>query len=149
LSSDVSDRDRAGRLLRYVWIVSKLDGKVHLLNEDLVKEGFAEAKTYEPDTFYQDVLDAAERSAISEGRGMWLTCDGSVSMDPDLEDADAGPDSEPIDRTQTPIDDEEAVCSFFDYFDEAQDFLDLYPELSDILDSDGDGIACEGYFLGL
>lgn len=148
LTSDVSDRDRNGRLLRYVWTVSKLDNQVHFLNEDLVKEGYAEAKTYRPDTQYQDVLDAAERSAISEARGMWLECDASVSMDPDLEDPDAGPDDEPIDRTLTPIDDEEAACSFFDSFDEAQEFLAVYPELADIIDPDGDGIACEGYFLG-
>ena len=149
LSSDVSDRDRNGRLLRYVWIVSKIDNQVHFLNEDLVKEGYALAKTYRPDTGYQDALDEAEELAIREGRGMWLTCDGSVSMDPSLEDPESGPDDEPIDRTLTPVDDEEFVCSFFDTFDQAQDFLDLYPQLTDILDPDGDGLACEGYFLGL
>jgi endonuclease YncB( thermonuclease family) len=148
VTSDVSDRDPNGRLLRYVWTVSKLDGKVHFINEQLVLEGYAEARTYHPDTEYQDVLDKAERDAISEGRGMWLTCDASVSMDPDLEDED-GPDSEPIDRTLTPIDDEEAVCSFFDNFDQAQEFLEIYPELEDVLDADGDGLACEGYFLGI
>jgi endonuclease YncB( thermonuclease family) len=148
LSTDVSDRDRNGRLLRYVWIVSKLDGKVHLLQEDLIKEGYALAKTYKPDTEYQDVLDEAERSAIEEGRGMWLECDASVSMDPDLEDAENGPDDEPIDRTLTPVDDEDAVCSFFETFDEAQDFMDLYPEIAEIIDTDGDGVACEDYFLG-
>lgn len=147
LSSDVSDRDKNGRLLRYVWVISKLDGKVHFLNEQLVEEGYAEAKTYRPDTGYQDVLDDAERRAISDARGMWLECDASVSMDPDLEDPDSGPDSEPIDRTKTPVDDSDYVCSFFDTFDEAQDFLDLYPEVSELIDPDGDGIACEDYFL--
>ena len=148
LSKDVSDRDRTGRLLRYVWIVSKLDNKVHFLNEDLVKEGYALAKTYRPDTKYQRELDAAERSAIEEGRGMWLSCDASVSMDPDKESSETGPDDEPIDRTLTPVDDEDAVCSFFDTFDDAQDFMDLYPEIAEIVDTDGDGIACEEYFLG-
>ena len=147
LSSDVSDRDRNGRLLRYVWVVSKLDHKVHLLQEDLVKEGYALAKTYEPDTRYQDELDAAERLAIEEGRGMWLECDASVSMDPDLENSETGPDDEKIDRTLTPVDDEDAVCSFFETFDEAQDFMDLYPEIAEIIDTDGDGVACEDYFL--
>ena len=148
LSTDVSDRDRNGRLLRYVWIVSKVDNQVHFLNEDLVKEGYALAKTYRPDTKYQDVLDDAEKLAISEGRGMWLTCDASVSMDPSLEDPENGPNDEPIDRTLTPVDNTDAACSFFDYYDQAQDFLDLYPQLSDILDPDGDGLACEDYFLG-
>jgi micrococcal nuclease len=147
LSRDVSDRDKNGRLLRYVWVISKLDGKVHFLNEQLVEEGYALAKTYRPDTSYQDVLDEAERRAISDARGMWLECDASVSMDPDKENSETGPDSEPIDRTKTPVDDSDFVCSFFDTFDQAQDFLDLYPDVSDLIDPDGDGVACEDYFL--
>ena len=149
LSSDVSDRDRNGRLLRYVWIVSEIDGEVHFLNEDLVKEGYALANTYQPDDEYQDVLDEAEELAITEGRGMWLECDASVSMDPELEDSENGPDDEPIDRTLTPVDDAEAVCSFFETFDEAQDFLALYPEIAELIDPDADGVACEGYFFGV
>jgi endonuclease YncB( thermonuclease family) len=148
LSTDVSDRDRNGRLLRYVWIVDKFDDSVHFLNEQLVEEGYALAKTYRPDTEYQDELDDAEERAIEEARGMWLSCDASVSMDPDDEDSETGPDDVPIDRTLTPVDDEDAVCSFFDTFDEAQDFMDLYPEIAEIIDTDGDGIACEDYFLG-
>ena len=147
LSTDVSDRDPNGRLLRYVWIISKVDNQVHFLNEDLVKEGYALAKTYRPDTEYQDVLDDAEELAILEGRGMWLTCDASVSMDPAQEDSETGPDDDPIDRTLTPVDNTDAVCSFFNTYDDAQDFLDLYPEVSEIIDPDSDGLACEDYFL--
>jgi hypothetical protein len=131
--------------LRYVWYVSEIDGKVHLLNEELVAQGYALAKSYRPNTARQDDLDAAESSAIRGGRGMWLTCDGSVSMDPSLEDGE--PDDAPIDRTQTPVEvDEEAVCSLFEYYDEAQDFMDEYPEIAEELDPDGDGIACDSYF---
>jgi len=35
-----------------------------------------------------------------------------------------------------------------DTFDDAQDFLALYPEIAEVIDKDGDGIACEDYFLG-
>ena len=147
LEADVEDEDDFGRLLRYVWYVSDVDGKPSLLNETLVAEGYALARTYRPNTKHQDWLDEAERRAISGGRGMWLTCDGSVSMDPDLEEPDGGPDEAPIDRTRTPVSiEEDAVCSLFDYFDEAQDALESYPVLSEILDTDGDGVACEGYF---
>jgi endonuclease YncB( thermonuclease family) len=146
LSKDVSDRDKNGRLLRYVWIVSRIDNQVHFLNEDLVNDGYALAKTYRPDTQYQSVLDDAEEDAIREARGMWLECDASVSMDPTLENSETGPDTTPIDRTKTPVDDTDAVCSFFDTFADAQDFLNLYPEVSDIVDPDGDGVACEAYF---
>jgi len=149
LSQDVSERDRNGRLLRYVWIVSEIDGEVHFLNEDLVEEGYALSKTYRPDDEYQVVLDDAEERAITEARGMWLECDASVSMDPDLEDSESGPDDEAIDRTLTPVDDAEAVCSFFETFDEAQDFLQLYPEIAELIDPDDDGVACEGYFFGV
>ena len=109
-------------------------------------EGYALAKTYRPNTAYQDELDDAEEVAITEGRGMWLACDGSVSLDPTLE-ADGEPDADRIDRTLTPVtEDEDAVCSFFDTFDQAQDFLDAYPEVAEIIDPDGDGLACEAYF---
>lgn len=78
---------------------------------------------------------------------MWTACDASVSLDPALEDDDI-PDKAPIDRTKTPISDsdEELVCSFFSTRDEAQDFLNLYPEMAEDLDPDGNGKACEAYF---
>ncbi|MGH2535068.1 MAG: thermonuclease family protein [Thermomicrobiales bacterium] len=146
LESDVSDRDQFDRLLRYVWYISEIDDEVHLLNEDLVREGYALARAYRPDTARQDELDAAERAAITNAAGLWLTCDASVSMDPDLEHED-GPDDVPIDRTKVPAEvEEDAACSFFDYFEQAQEFLAEYPELADILDPDFDGVACEDYF---
>lgn len=146
LESDVRDRDPNGRLLRYVWYISEIDGDVHFLNEELVRDGYALANTYRPTTARQDQLDAAERAAITNAAGMWLTCDASVSMDPDEEDED-GPDDAPIDRTQEPAEvEEDAACSFFDYFQQAQDFLAQYPELAEIIDPDFDGIACEDYF---
>jgi micrococcal nuclease len=146
LEADEADRDPYGRLLRYVWYVSEIDGKVHFLNEDLVREGYALAKTYQPNVARQDELDDAEDAAIREGRGMWLECDASVSMDPSQEE-DGEPDDAPIDRTQVPVEDEaEVACSMFDTYDEAQDLLDEFPELAEELDADGDGIACETYF---
>lgn len=146
LEADERDEDPYGRLLRYVWYVSEIDGEVHFLNEDLVREGYALSIAYRPNFARQDELDDAEESAIRGGRGMWLTCDASVSMDPDLEE-DGEPDDVPIDRTKTPVeDDEEAVCSLFEYWDEAQDFMDEYPEIAEELDPDGNGIACDKYF---
>jgi endonuclease YncB( thermonuclease family) len=146
VSGDVENVDPADRLLRYVWYLSPVDDEVHFLNRELVAEGYALAKTYRPNTAYQDELDDAEEVAITEGRGMWLACDGSVSLDPTLE-ADGEPDADRIDRTLTPVtEDEDAVCSFFDTFDQAQDFMDAYPEVAEIIDPDGDGLACEAYF---
>ena len=146
VSADVEDTDRYDRLLRYVWYIAPGDDRVHFLNRELVAEGYALAKEYRPNTAYADELDAAEEVAITEGRGLWLACDGSVSLDPTLE-ARGEPDRERIDRTLTPVtEDEDAVCSFFDSFDQAQDFMDAYPEVAEIIDADGDGLACEAYF---
>jgi micrococcal nuclease len=65
LERDVSETDRFGRLLRYVWI----DGT--MVNAELVRMGLAEAKEYPPDTRYQPLLEAAELEARLAGRGMW------------------------------------------------------------------------------
>jgi micrococcal nuclease len=145
---DVDPVDPNDRLLRYVWYVSGTDDhRVIFLNEQLVEEGYAVARDYRPNLKHQDRLDDAEVRAIEEGRGMWTACDASVSLDPDLEDNDV-PDDAPIDRTVVPItdSDEELVCSFFDTKDEAQDFLDIYPEMAEDLDPDGNGEACDAYF---
>src|SRR3990167_5190540 len=53
LEKDISETDRYGRLLRYVWI-----GDV-FFNETLVKEGYAQSSTYPPDVKYQDKFLAA------------------------------------------------------------------------------------------
>lgn len=137
--------DNNDRLLRYVWYISEIDGKVHLLNEQLVAEGYATARYYAPNGLYQDRLDAAQDNAIREGRGMWTDCDASVSLDPALED-DNLPDTTPIDRTKTPVSDEEEICSFFDTWDEAYDFWLEFPELDSDFDPDGNGVPCDQYF---
>ncbi len=62
LEKDVSDTDRYGRLLRYVWLEipedtndsEEISGK--MLNAILVKNGYAEAVAYKPDIKHQDVL---------------------------------------------------------------------------------------------
>jgi micrococcal nuclease len=69
LEKDVSDADRYGRLLRYVWLA---DGAGWLLvNHELVRLGFAQASTYPPDVKYTDRFLDAQRSARDGGRGLW------------------------------------------------------------------------------
>lgn len=65
LELDVSERDRFGRLLRYVYV----DGM--LVNAELVREGYAQAVTYPPDTRFQACLQAFEDEARAQKRGMW------------------------------------------------------------------------------
>lgn len=65
LEKDISDRDRYGRLLRYVFV----DGV--FVNGELVRQGLARAKAYPPDLKYQDILKKLEEEAKEHKRGIW------------------------------------------------------------------------------
>jgi micrococcal nuclease len=62
---DLSEADRYGRLLRYVFV----DGI--FVNRDLVRKGLARASYYAPDTACYGDLRAAEAEAKREKRGIW------------------------------------------------------------------------------
>ena len=68
LRKDVSDRDKYGRLLRYVFV----DGI--FVNKELVQEGFASAWAYPPDVKYQDEISAAQTEAQKNKAGLWTAC---------------------------------------------------------------------------
>lgn len=68
LEKDVSETDRYGRLLRYVW----LDGE--MVNEKLVREGYAVEKTYKPDVKYQERFKEAQLEAQINKKGLWREC---------------------------------------------------------------------------
>jgi len=65
LERDVSETDKYGRLLRYVYVDDIL------VEAELVRQGLAEAKAYPPDTKYQDYLEQLEAEARQAGRGIW------------------------------------------------------------------------------
>ena len=69
LETDVSDTDRYGRLLRYIWVRSS--GSWLMVNLELVRRGFANASSYPPDVKYQELFRQAERRARQAGRGLW------------------------------------------------------------------------------
>jgi micrococcal nuclease len=66
LEKDVSETDRYGRLLRYVYLA---DGT--FVNAALVRQGYAVASSYPPDVKYQDLLRQAEQEARQAERGLW------------------------------------------------------------------------------
>ena len=69
LERDVSDTDRYGRLLRYVWL---REGSGWLLvNLELVATGYAQVATFPPDVKYAEDFLAAERAARMAGLGLW------------------------------------------------------------------------------
>ncbi|MBI2853006.1 MAG: thermonuclease family protein [Chloroflexi bacterium] len=65
LEKDVSETDRYGRLLRYVWVGDRM------VNVELVRLGMAETKSYPPDVKYQDYFKQMEGEARAVGRGIW------------------------------------------------------------------------------
>ena len=65
LEKDVSETDRYGRRLRYVYVESVF------VNAELVRQGLAWAKSYPPDTKYQEVLEKAEAEARQNRIGLW------------------------------------------------------------------------------
>jgi micrococcal nuclease len=73
LERDVSDRDRFGRLLRYVY-VDDPSGERLFVNLELVSRGYAQAVTFPPDVRHADTFRAAEREAREAGRGLWGEC---------------------------------------------------------------------------
>lgn len=69
LEKDVSETDRYGRLLRYVWVGDTL------VNDYLVRHGYARVYTYPPDVKYAHRFVEAEREARENNRGLWATCE--------------------------------------------------------------------------
>ncbi|MGQ9793005.1 MAG: thermonuclease family protein, partial [Anaerolineae bacterium] len=65
LEKDISETDRYGRLLRYVWA-----GEI-MVNAELVRLGYAQVSTFPPDVKYQDWFLRLEREARNAGRGLW------------------------------------------------------------------------------
>lgn len=65
LVKDVSETDKYGRLLRYVYA-----GDI-FVNEYLVRNGYAKASSYPPDVKYQDQFRQAEEEARNSKRGLW------------------------------------------------------------------------------
>ncbi len=65
LEKDVSETDTYGRLLRYVYVGEEM------VNEILVKDGYAYAVTFPPDVRFETLFRESQRQAKIEKQGMW------------------------------------------------------------------------------
>lgn len=75
LEKDVSETDKYGRLLRYIYLpAAESNTRDLFVNEYLIKEGYAHASSYPPDIKYQEQFNAAEKDAQENTRGLWNTC---------------------------------------------------------------------------
>lgn len=72
LEKDVSETDRYGRLLRYVWYEGG-SGRT-MLNLELVQQGYARVATFPPDVRYEVTFLQAEREARAQQLGLWGDC---------------------------------------------------------------------------
>jgi micrococcal nuclease len=77
LEQDVEDRDQYGRLLRWVW-ADFGTGEVYLLNESLVRAGYAERFRNTPNRRYVDEVIDAEAFAQEYQLGLWGACDAGL-----------------------------------------------------------------------
>jgi micrococcal nuclease len=66
LEKDVSETDRYGRLLRYVYLA---DGR--MVNEELLRAGLATVATFPPDVKYVDRFLTVQAEAQRAGVGLW------------------------------------------------------------------------------
>ncbi|WP_246320716.1 thermonuclease family protein [Paenibacillus germinis] len=65
LEKDVSERDKYGRLLMYVWFDDKM------VNEQLLEKGLARVAIYQPDVKYVDKFREIQKKAQQAGTGIW------------------------------------------------------------------------------
>lgn len=69
LEKDISETDKYGRLLRYVYLPNGV-----FVNDYLVRNGFAKVVTYPPDVKFVDQFLEAQRQASEQKRGLWQKC---------------------------------------------------------------------------
>jgi len=70
LEKDVSETDRYGRLLRFVYLEDDT-----FVNAELVRLGYAQVTTYPPDVKHADLFLQLQRQARQAGRGLWSQCE--------------------------------------------------------------------------
>lgn len=95
LEKDVSETDRYGRLLRYVYV----DGM--FVNDELVRQGYANSLSYPPDVKHQDQFRAAEQEARAASRGLWGSCVNGSSDTSEVTTPAGGGSSEAGEGTST------------------------------------------------
>jgi micrococcal nuclease len=74
LEKDVSETDRYGRLLRYVYVGDLF------VNAELVKSGYARATPYPPDIKYRDYFQQLQAQAKASGLGLWANSNNQTPV---------------------------------------------------------------------
>jgi micrococcal nuclease len=170
LETDVSDRDRFGRLLRYVWLDFG-GGEVYLVNEAMVRAGYAAFSTFPPDVKYVEEIRDAGQFSREHGYGLWSGCitddEGDTNELSGNQGIDARPETEadPVQPAPQPPPEQvviaDPVSAFgcepsypdvcippsppdLDCGDVAYGGFTVYPPDPHRFDGDYDGVGCEG-----
>ncbi len=126
MEKDISETDRYNRLLRYIYLGDTM------INDKLVRDGYAKVYTYPPDVKYKDKFLESEKYARDNNLGLWSKCNDTVNY---------------IAVSPTPgsgnyICDCSKPCTAISSCSEAQ--YQLKNCGCTKRDADGDGIACDG-----
>lgn len=138
IEKDVSETDKYGRLLRYVWV-----GDV-LVNDYLVRSGYAHSISYPPDIKYQEQFKEAQQEAILNNSGLWNDCKLVSSSAPQ-----PTTQIEQSSNCKYSCDGPDRDCGDFSTHAEAQAFFNCcgFTATHDPMKLDGikvdDGLACE------
>lgn len=141
LEKDVSETDKYGRLLRYVWVGDTF------VNDYLVRQGYAQSSTYPPDVKYQNQFLQAQKEAREQNRGLWSVC--SYFGEPE---AKATPKVTPKPQPTPSIPLSGYSCDCSRLCDQISTCEEAYYQLNtcgcSARDSDKDGIPCESLCSG-
>ena len=77
LEKDITDKDKYERWLRYVILPNESKDNL-LVNDYLVRQGYAVAMAIPPNNRYRDLLSSAQYEAKKKKRGLWVECDYKV-----------------------------------------------------------------------
>ncbi|MCL4299552.1 MAG: thermonuclease family protein [Anaerolineae bacterium] len=142
LEKDVSETDRYGRLLRYVYVGDLM------VNEELLRLGMAQVATFPPDVKYVDRFLEVQRQAQAAGVGMWASqpfeeqpAPTPIPVEPPPNPSNTSGYTGPYDPSGPDRD-----CGDFATHAEAQAFFEAAGGPGNDphrLDGDSDGVACE------
>jgi len=73
LEKDISETDKYGRLLRYVYLPSSPSGEL-FVNDYLMQNGFTKTMTIKPDIKYASIFLYSQNLAKEKNIGLWKEC---------------------------------------------------------------------------
>jgi len=132
LERDVTDTDRYGRLLRYVYLE---DGR--MLNELLLEGGYATIYDSGEMEQHEQRLRDAEARAREAGAGLWTACETENEGEADADAASEEDCDDAYPEVCIPPPPPDLNCGDIEY----RDILVLPPDPHG-LDHDGDGVGC-------